>query len=294
MSYTIVAIGEVLWDLLPVGPQLGGAPANFACLAKSLGADARMITRVGADDFGRRAIAQLAERGLPIELIEIDPAAPTGTVSVDFDPSGAHTFIIHEHVAWDRLTVTPAGLAAVGQADAICFGALAQRSPTSRAACQELVAASNASSLRIFDINLRQKFYSREVIAASLELANVLKVNDDELPVLAALFGLAGGAREQLATLADRFALKLVALTRGKHGSLLCSQGAFAEHPGVEAAPFKDSIGAGDAFTAALTLGMLHGWRLEQINLRANQVAAEVCQHAGAMAAISEGLRGRF
>jgi fructokinase len=294
MAFRIVAVGEILWDLLPQGRQLGGAPANFALQAKALGADARLITRIGPDALGRDALEQVTERGLPGELIQRDAAAPTGTVSVEFQSSGAHAFTIHEHVAWDLLEATPAALAEMGQADAVCFGTLGQRCPTARAACQRLVAASSDSALRVFDVNLRQHFYSIELIRASLELANVFKVNDDELVVLAGPLGLHGDPAEQVAQLVDHYDLDLVALTRGQHGSLLTSPAGVSEHAGVAAKPFRDSIGAGDAFTAALTIGLLAEWPLDEINHRANQVAAEVCQHAGALAPISAELRNKF
>lgn len=282
MPFEIVAIGEILWDLLPSGRQMGGAPANFACHARLLGAQARLISRIGNDPLGREILARLRELGLPTDTISVDPAAPTGTVSVDMLPGGSHRFTIHTGVAWDNLTVESAALAAVARADAVCFGTLGQRCPEAHRATRTLVAASRPEAWRIFDINFRQDFYSLPVIEHSLAACNVLKINDEELPVLARLLALTGPATRLLAELAERFALRLVALTRGSRGSLLYSQGTFAEHPGIPV-EVRDTIGAGDAFTAALTVGLLRGLPLDEINRQAVAVAAEVCSYAGAL-----------
>ncbi len=290
---TILAVGEVLWDLLPTGAVLGGAPANFAQHARALGADATMISRVGDDDLGREILARFAAANLPASHVTLDPAAPTGTVTVSLGADGQPSYTIHENVAWDRLTAEPAALMAAAGADVICFGSLAQRAEPSRSAIRALVAATRSDALRIFDINLRQAFYSREVIDASLALANILKLNDTELPVLAKMFALAGDVPAQLAELARRFDLRAIALTRGGGGSLLLADGELAEHPGI-AAKVSDTIGAGDAFTAALALGLLKKWPLAEINQRANEVAAFVCTQPGATPKLPNELRQHF
>lgn len=278
--FSIVGLGEVLWDMLPAGPQLGGAPANFTCHARALGADATLISRVGDDELGREIIARLQALDVNTSGIAVDTLHPTGTVSVELE-AGQPRYIIHENVAWDFLEATPAALAAVRAADAVCFGTLAQRGETSRRVIRTLVSASASEALRVCDINLRQHFYSHELIAESLALANVLKLNDAELPVLAALFGLTGDMRAQLAALTERFALRLIVLTRGAHGSLLFDGQHWSEHPGINV-PVKDTIGAGDSFTAATVLGFLSRWELGRINAFANEVAAFVCSHHGA------------
>ena len=281
MSFKIVGIGEVLWDLLPAGPQLGGAPANFACHARALGAAACVATRVGDDHLGRLIRARFEELGIADGTIQVDDTAPTGTVSVALSDQGIPTYVIHENVAWDRLAVTPAALDAVCKADAICFGSLAQRGEISRASIQRLVAAAPASSLRVFDINLRQKYFSREVIEQSLCLANVLKLNDGELPCLATLFDLSGSTQRQIEQLARQFGLQLVALTRGPAGSLLYRNGEWSDCPSV---PIKvvDTVGAGDAFTATMVMGLLHKIDLDEINTLADEVARHVCSCVGA------------
>ena len=292
-AFTILGLGEILWDLLPSGKQLGGAPANFAYHAHALGAESWLVTRVGQDPLGREILDRLRALALPTECVAVDPAAPTGTVSVELAADGQPRFIIHEHVAWDHIVTDAVSLAAAGRADAVCFGTLAQRSEPSRASIRALVAATPPGALRVFDINLRQQFYSRETIETSLELANGLKINDAELPVVAELLGLTGHGPEQLAELARRFSLRLVALTRGNSGSLLFSSDHWSDHPGLRVA-VKDTIGAGDSFTAAMVLGFLSGWPLDQINQRANEIAAFVCTQAGATPSLPAELRRHF
>ncbi|MCX6910211.1 MAG: carbohydrate kinase [Verrucomicrobia bacterium] len=290
MSFKVLAVGEILWDLLPSGKQLGGAPANFAYHAHALGAEARVFSRVGGDPLGREILDRLRALGLPTGGVGMDATAPTGTVSVELAADGQPRFTIHENVAWDRLVADEASLTFAAQADAVCFGSLAQRSEPSRRAIRALVTATPATALRVFDINLRQQFYSREVVEESLRLANVLKLNDTELPVLAAMFGLGDSVREQLVALAHRFALRAVALTRGAHGSVLLADGVWSEHTGLTV-KVVDTVGAGDAFTAAMALGLLAGRPLDDINRHANEVAAYVCSQPGATPALPQSLR---
>lgn len=289
----IVAVGEILWDLLPAGRQMGGAPANFACHARALGADARIISRVGDDPLGREILQRLKELHVPVNGVSVDPEKPTGTVSVELAADGQPRFTIHGDVAWDRLQSDPTATEIVASADVICFGSLAQRGEPSRSAIRALVSAAPAGAIRVFDVNLRQNFYSRELIEASLKLANVMKLNDTELPVVAKFFDLHGAPLEQLKGLAERFDLKCVALTRGGQGSLLLSHGRASDHPGVPVS-VVDTVGAGDAFTAALTVGMLAGWDLDDINQRANEVAAHVASCTGATPVLPDRLREPF
>lgn len=292
-TFRILSVGEVLWDLLPTGAVLGGAPANFAVHARSLGANAALVSRVGNDEPGREMLERLAAVGLPKTLIAVDAHAPTGTVSVKLGADGQPHYAIHENVAWDAITADASARVIAAAADAICFGSLAQRAPVSRAAIRELIATLPPNALRVFDINLRQSFYSREIIEESLALANVLKLNDAELPVLAGMFRLTGDALEQMAELARRFELRAIALTRGGAGSLLFHEHHWSQHPGI-AADVRDTIGAGDAFTAAFVLGLLHRWPLAEIDLRANEVAAFVCSQRGATPPLPEELRAPF
>jgi fructokinase len=289
--FSVVGIGEVLWDLLASGPKMGGAPANFAYHAHVLGASSVAITRVGKDELGREILRRFRELGLPATTIQEDAAAPTGTAEVSLQGDGLAHFAIKENVAWDYLAATPEAASAASVADAICFGTLAQRSARSRATIQQLVGETPATALRVFDVNLRQQYYSREIIALSLQLANVLKLNDDELPVLAAMFGLSGSTANQIEALANRFALRLVALTRGPHGCLLYRDGRWSD---CASRPVEvvDTVGAGDSFTAALVMGLLRNLDLDEINSFANEVARYVCTQAGATPPMPASLTG--
>ncbi|WP_165067609.1 carbohydrate kinase family protein [Paludisphaera rhizosphaerae] len=285
----VLAVGEVLWDLLPGGKQLGGAPGNFAYQCRSLGADARLVTRVGDDDLGREVLDRFRALGLPTDGVEIDPIAPTGTVSVELDADGQPRYTIHENVAWDRIAADATALRHAAEADAICFGSLAQRGPVSREAIARLVDAAKPGALRIFDVNLRPPFIDREVIERSLERANVVKLNDHELATLAEMFGLIGEPRELVAALVDGFDLRVAAVTRGTAGSLLFRDGEWSDHPGIPV-EVVDTIGAGDSFTAAMTVGLLAGRPLDEINGRANAVAAFVCTQPGGTPALPASL----
>jgi fructokinase len=281
MSFNVIGLGEILWDLLPAGQQLGGAPANFAYHARALGARSRVLSRVGRDALGAEILQRLQTLGLPASDIQIDPSAPTGTASVELSSDGQPRFTIHENVAWDRLALEKAALAAVAEADAVSFGTLAQRREPSRGTVQALLAAVRPGALRILDLNLRQNYFSRDVIETSLRLANIVKCNEAELPVLAEMLGLRGSVPRQIEQLARQRAQRLICLTRGAHGSLLYAEGQWADDPG-EPVVVKDTVGAGDAFAAALALGLLAGQPLAAVNRRANQVARFVCSCEGA------------
>jgi fructokinase len=293
VEFKLVGVGEVLWDLLPGGRQLGGAPANFAYHAGALGAEAWVVSRVGRDELGRELLRRLEQLGLRTDAVEEDPDVPTGTVTVEVSADGQPHFTIHENVAWDRLGGEAAGRRAVAAADAVCFGTLAQRSEVSLRSIRALLRAAPAGSLRIFDVNLRQHYYSREVIEESLALATVLKVNEIELVRLAEMFGLPGDERGQVAELARCYRLRAVAYTRGAGGSLLHSDGCWSERPG-QPVKLADTVGAGDSFTAAFALGMLAGWPLDEVHRRASEVAAYACSQPGGTPALPELLRAPF
>ncbi len=292
MKFKVVGIGEVLWDMLPNGRQLGGAPANFTYHASALGAEGRLISRVGEDDLGREAVERLKALGVCTDGIEVDPALPTSTVTVHIAAAGQPHYKIHEHIAWDALS-GELGAAAIASADALCFGTLAQRSERSHSTIRSLLAQAPNKALRVFDVNLRQNYFSPRLIRESMVFANVLKLNDTELPILAAMLDLRGDERSQLLQMAERNALRTVALTRGGQGSLLYREGHWSDHPGFPAKVI-DTVGAGDSFTAAMTLGLLAGWELDRINENANRVAAFVCSCAGAMPSLPDELRALF
>lgn len=277
----VVGLGEILWDLLPGGKQLGGAPANFAYHAKALGADAAVASRVGDDELGREILLRVQEMALGAECLTTDPERPTGTVSVELDSAGVPTYIIHENVAWDYIPVSDALLALAGRTDAVCYGTLCQRMPGSRAAISAFLAATPRACLRIFDINLRQRFFSGPVLEATLARSTVVKLSDEELPMVADTLKLDRREPQFVAALQQAYGTKVVALTRGRHGSRLYAGDTCSDHPGYTVEVI-DTVGAGDAFTAALTVGLLSGHALHDINERANRLAAYVCTQKGA------------
>jgi fructokinase len=293
MSVTVVGIGELLWDLLPSGAEVGGAPANFAFHAQSLGARSHIISRVGDDPPGLELLARVDSMSLPRAGVQIDGGQPTGTVGVTLGEEGIPRFEIRENCAWDRLMATTQALATVREADAICFGSLAQRDPVSRASIRQLLAHAPEESMRIFDINLRQHFHSPEVMERSLELANVVKLNDDELSLIASTLRLPGDTRRRLSTLAEAYRLNVVVLTLGARGSIVHQGGQWSELP-APSVNIVDTVGAGDAFTAALTVGMLHGMELHDLHAFASDVSGYVCSQRGATPPLPHAFRARL
>lgn len=289
MKYTLVGIGEILWDLLPKGKQLGGAPANFAYHGHALGARGIVFSRVGQDGAGAEIIAALDSLGLDGQYISTDDIHPTGSVSVELDPSGEPNYIIHEDVAWDYLAESAALLDLASQIDAVCFGTLGQRSNVSRATIRKFLKATSPDCVRVFDINLRQSYFNKTIIEDMLALANVLKLNNNELSIVADVLQLGDSESEAIDKLIDRYNLRLVALTMGKGGSCLYagSERSVCKGFNIEVV---DTVGAGDAFTAALTLGLLRDSSLDAINEYANRVASFVCTQAGAMPAMPKDL----
>jgi fructokinase len=290
----IVGIGELLWDLLPSGPQMGGAPGNFAYHAHALGAESMVISRVGDDAQGREIIRRLARLGVGTGGVTIDPAHATGTVDVELGEDGQPRYTIHADTAWDHLESSPELFRMVENASAVCFGTLGQRSEASRDAIRAIVARAAPDALRVLDVNLRQNYFSPELLHESLLAANVVKLNDEELRKVSPMLGLPGETpQEQLAALLERYGLRLAACTRGGEGSLLYDGRSCCGHPGLETC-VTDTIGAGDSFTAALTLGLLKGWPLVQISETANAVAAHVCSCTGATPPMPESLAALF
>jgi len=282
----VVGLGEVLWDMLPAGKQLGGAPANFAYHAQQLGARAAIVSAVGKDALGDELLAQLRSVGLDTSHIAVLEDRPTGTVSVTLDAAGVPSYVIHENVAWDFIP-SPGSFAPLAyEADAICFGSIAQRSPVSRKTIGEYLSSAVMGNLSVFDINLRQQYYNVGIIRGSLLHANVLKINDQEIHTLGGLLEMPPDENVIIATLLEHTRLKLIAVTRGDKGSSLFTPHALSHHPGYMT-KIVDTVGAGDAFTAALVIGVLRGDPLDKINADANRLASFVCSQAGAMPSYS-------
>ena len=298
--HLILGIGELLWDVLPEGARLGGAPANFTVMAGRLGSHAAVLSRIGRDDLGRKAVELLDPLPADTEFLQVDPVHETGRVTVAFQNGQPH-YTIHEPAAWDFLELSDEWVSLAERADAICFGSLAQRSLESRQTIQTLAAQTQAACVRVFDVNLRAPFYSSEVVQESLELATVMKMNDAEVPLVLGLLGLQafdpqapGALRAGAERLLEEFpTLKMVAVTRGGAGSLLVSRDAWHEHPGI---PVKvaDTIGAGDAFTAAMTHYLLRGADLATLNEAGNRWGGWVASQSGAMPDLDGRVRTRI
>jgi|SRR5882672_1515941 len=289
-SFTVVGLGELLWDMFPRGKQLGGAPANFAYMTALLGDRGIVASRLGQDRLGQEAIWTLKSSGLDTSEIQIDPAHDTGTVQVKVDSKGQPEYTINEDVAWDHLTWTPEWEALAKSADAVCFGSLAQRSEVSRATIRKFLQSVGTDVARIFDVNLRQSFFSADVLRVALLHANIMKVNHEELPRIIEMFGEKFSVEKEAACwLAGEFGIKLVCVTRGHRGSLLVCGEQIDEHAGFTV-KVADTVGAGDAFTAALAHHWLRKTPLEEINVAANRMGAWVASQEGAMPQADENI----
>jgi fructokinase len=309
--HLVLGIGELLWDVLPDGRRLGGAPANFAVMAGRLGNRAAILSSIGRDNFGSDAIHRLDPMPVETGFLQTDPVHDTGRVTVSISAGEPH-YTIHQPAAWDFLELSDEWVQLVGRANAICFGSLAQRNQESRQTIQTLVAGSADTCIRVFDVNLRAPYYSSEVLQESLELATVAKLNGGEMRQMMELLdlqideesvnspsspgvdggrlgtGFLGWAAGRLLT--EFAGLQMVAVTRGDHGSVLITRDEMDEHPGF---PVKliDAIGAGDAFTAAMTHYLLRGASLSIMNDAGNRWGAWIASQPGAMPALPDTVR---
>ena len=283
--WQVGGLGEVLWDVFPTYRCFGGAPANFASHAAALGANAFLVSAVGNDELGRLALAELNTLKIDATCVSCNEN-PTGNVQIQLADSEPE-YEIANHVAWDFCEWTSALESFAQSVDAVCFGTLFQRSPTSQETTKRFLSATSENCLRVFDVNLRQNFFSDEVIIGSLKLANVLKINSAELPIVLRAVGIPDNAENAVDSLLEQFDLKLIALTRGAEGSLLVTPD---ERNSCAAIPVDavDTVGAGDSFTACVVMGMLHGMELPAINILANEIAAHVCEQSGAGPVASE------
>ncbi|HVJ09619.1 MAG TPA: carbohydrate kinase [Acidisarcina sp.] len=307
----VVGLGELLWDMLPEGRQLGGAPANFAVMSARLGNRAAVLSRIGRDPLGRDAIDTLKSFPIDLSHVQVDEHHRTGTVSVTLT-NGQPSYVIEQPAAWDFLEFSADWQQIASRTDAVCFGTLAQRGRDSQQTIQDFLAATSPECVRVFDVNLREPFYSPEVVEESMEFATILKMNDGEVAEVLRLLdlednagndgddsgdGLVGDASGgSLASdyltaaatlLLSEFPLQLVCITRGARGSILRTREATHLHPGL-ATTVADTIGAGDAFTAALTRYYLEGAPLPVLNEAGNRWGAWVASQPGAMPPLSE------
>jgi fructokinase len=280
--FTVVGLGELLWDLFPKGKQLGGAPANFAYMTSLLGDEGLVASRVGNDALGRAAARRLQRIGLKTSHIQLDSAHGTGTAKLEVDAAGQPTFEFAESAAWDFFQWTTDWNELAEKADAVCFGSLAQRAPRSRATVRAFLQAVGKKTIRVFDVNLRPPFYSRETLDESLKLCDIVKLNHDEIAAVPKILGHPADGEERAARwIRDTYKLKLVCVTRGEQGSLLVAEKEISNHPGCKIR-VADTVGSGDAFTAALIYHYLRGAALPTLSEAANRMGAWVAAQTGA------------
>lgn len=291
MNDIVVGMGEALWDVLPEGKKIGGAPANFAYHVSQFGLPSRVVSAIGNDPLGREIVENFTSKGLN-HLIEEVPY-PTGTVQVEIDPAGIPHYDIKENVAWDNIPYTARLEALAGQTRAVCFGSLAQRNVVSRDTINRFLDAmpQTADSLVVFDVNLRQGFYTKEILCNSMKRCNILKINDEELVTVSRMFGYPGiDLQDKCWILLGKYNLRMLILTCGINGSYVFTPGnvSFQPTPKVEVA---DTVGAGDSFTAAFIASLLKGKSVAEAHALAVRTSAFVCTRKGAMPELPPDLR---
>ena len=289
MGKFVIGIGDALWDMLPEGKKLGGAPANFAYHASQFGLEGLAVSAIGQDKLGEEIVEALEEHHLPYHLDRVE--YPTGTVQVSLDSRGVPQYEIKTGVAWDNIPYTKELADLASQCRAVCFGSLAQCSPVSRESIGLFLDAVPEDCLKVFDINLRQDFYNKEVLEASFRRCDILKINDEELVVMARLFNLPGLALEEKCRyLIKEYQLKMLILTCGVNGSYVFYEGgmSFLDTPKVQVA---DTVGAGDSFTGAFVGSLLTGKPVTEAHETAVKVSAFVCTQSGAMPIVPDNLK---
>lgn len=283
MENYVVGMGEALWDVLPEGKKIGGAPANFAYHVSQFGLPSWVVSAIGDDSFGREIVENFTSKGLNQLIAEVP--YPTGTVQVEIDPAGIPQYEIKENVAWDNIPYTARLEALAEKTKAVCFGSLAQRNVVSRNTINRFLDAmpQNDESLVVFDVNLRQGFYSKEILCNSMKRCNILKINDEELVTVSRMFGYPGiDLQDKCWILLGKYNLKMIILTCGINGSYVFTPGnvSFQPTPKVEVA---DTVGAGDSFTAAFIASILKGKSVAEAHSLAVRTSAYVCTKKGAM-----------
>ena len=294
MKNIVAGLGEALWDVLPDGKKLGGAPANFAYHAGQFGMDTVAVSALGDDSLGDETCSELDSKGLRHLMPRVP--FPTGTVQVTLDAVGVPCYEIKEGVAWDNIPFTDELKRLALNTRAVCFGSLAQRSETSRITINRFLDTmpDAEGQLKIFDINLRQGFYTKEILCESMRRCNILKINDEELVTISRIFGYPGiDLQDKCWILLAKYNLKMLILTCGTNGSYVFTPGvvSFQETPKV---PVADTVGAGDSFTAAFTAAILSGKQVPDAHKLAVEVSAYVCTQSGAMPELPVALKERL
>lgn len=275
----VLCIGEVLWDSLPAGLFLGGAPLNVASHLHAQGMQVAMVSRVGSDRLGEEARLRMGRQGISTDLIQVDPELRTGFVKIALDEDGIPAYEICQPAAWDAIELTDTLLQRAAAARVIVFGCLAQRSAMTRRTIQRLC---EAPALKVLDTNLRAPYEDAEIVRQSLEGADLVKLNEHELQQLGSWYGLPSDLREGTAAVAEKFNCQMVCVTRGPAGAALWHQGKWCEHPGFKV-EVRDTVGSGDAFLATLLAGLLHGMEDDELLQRANLMGAYVATQLGAV-----------
>ena len=282
-KYKIAGLGELLWDVQDNNKTLGGAPANFAFHCQKLGAQAYVISSLGNDEMGQKARNTLSQHGINIDGLDLSLQYTSGLVNIELDRKGKPLYNIVENVAWDYIPFSHKMKEIAPKLDAVCFGTLAQRNHRSRESIKKFLESTSRDCLRVFDINIRQSYYSREVILSSLSRSNVLKVSDEELPLLAGILKINGPQTNQLKKIFMKFNLKLAILTCGSRGAymLTTEEESFVKPPRLK--NIVSTVGAGDSFMAAVIMGYLGKNKLAKINKDGHTLAAKVCSQKGAI-----------
>lgn len=283
MNDVVVGMGEALWDVLPEGKKIGGAPANFAYHVSQFGLPSCVVSAVGADPLGQEIVENFTSKGLNQQIAEVP--YPTGTVQVEIDPAGVPQYEIKENVAWDNIPYTALLESLAQRTKAVCFGSLAQRNVVSRNTINRFLDAmpQTDDSFVVFDVNLRQGFYTKEILCNSMKRCNILKINDEELVTVSRMFGYPGiDLQDKCWILLGKYNLKMLILTCGINGSYVFTPGnvSFQPTPKVEVA---DTVGAGDSFTAAFISSILKGKSVAEAHALAVRTSAFVCTKKGAM-----------
>lgn len=289
MKRLVVGLGEVLWDMLPEGRKIGGAPVNFAYHAGQFGIDTMAVSAIGNDKLGEDTIAEM--NGKHLNHIFPSVPYPTGSVQVKLDEKGVPAYDIKENVAWDNIPFTNEIESVARNCQAVCFGSLAQRNAVSRSTIRKFIESTPSGCIRIFDINLRQNFYTSNVIHDSLELCNILKINDEEIMLVSRMFNYDSSNIENVCrTIMEDFSLEMVILTCGTKGSYIFTKGgvSFMPTPKVNVA---DTVGAGDSFTGSFCAAILRGLPVAEAHKKAVEVSAYVCTQNGAMPEIPESMK---
>ena len=291
MKKVVIGMGEALWDCLPTGKKMGGAPANFAYHVSQFGMESYAVSAVGDDELGNELLGCYDKAGLSAVIEKV--AFPTGTVKVTVDEKGIPSYDICEGVAWDNIEFTQELRDLAKRTDVVCFGSLAQRNAVSRKTINDFIDAMPAGSQKVFDINLRQSFYSKEIIENSMKKSTILKINDEELVIVKDLLGLSGSEKEVCLALLANYSLEMVILTCGTDGSKVftATEESVMPTPKVDVV---DTVGAGDSFTGAFIAAYISGKSIKEAHSLAVEVSAYVCTKAGAMPELPAELKSRL